>query len=122
MIVYNAACSITMVIVAVCFGVSAVKHVSFAEMTKRVQDFQCGKPRPKSFKIGELYPDIPESGVSPTRIVLYRCEDSLGCCDAGQKCTAQESEPVSIELSLFQASNHELITREAIDHTLCHCT
>ncbi|GJQ77773.1 hypothetical protein Trydic_g16036 [Trypoxylus dichotomus] len=104
------------------FGASGVKRVTYPEMAKRFQDFRCGKPRPRSFRVAELYPDIPESGISPPRIVLYRCEDSLGCCNAGSTCAVRESEPVSIELSLFLANIQKLITRDAEDHISCYCT
>ncbi|KRT82211.1 hypothetical protein AMK59_4678, partial [Oryctes borbonicus] len=93
--------------------------LNFTDLTIRVQNIKCGEPRLKSFRITELYSNVSEYATSPSRIILYRCEEALGCCDIGEKCTMKTSTPLTIEL--LQGSSQEFIGREAEDHTSCHC-
>ncbi|KRT82212.1 hypothetical protein AMK59_4679, partial [Oryctes borbonicus] len=108
-------------IVATAINCSALnkKFLSYTEMVQRTQTIGC-KPRLRSFRIKELFTDVSENAVAPSRIVLYRCGDSLGCCETGEVCTVKDSMPLTIQLVSTQGSDAYII-RHAEDHLSCKC-
>lgn len=73
-IVNNSAvlCTILLIVITVVHSLAVSKMSAWKEHKLRTQQYTCGEPRPQSFRVLKLFPDLEEYDPDPWETVLHR--------------------------------------------------